>query len=364
MINILHTESSMNLGGQELRILAEMEGLAAYGYRSILAARPGSSILKEAASRGLETYEVSMRGSIDPVAVSRFISIIRREKVDIINAHGSKDGWSAGIAARLTGCKVVRSRHIANPIRGHFFGRLVYGPLCDRVMTTSESIKSGMIERGVDHRKITSIPTGVDLDVFRPDIECGTFREEVGISGDVRLVGFVSVVRGDKGPDVFVKAAERILKDTAGVEFVIAGDGWMLPTIKKTVEESGLGDRIRIVGYRRDVPNVMTDIDVFVLPVKIPEGVPQAVLQAHATRTPVVASDMGGVNEVAIHDNTALIVKPNDPGALAESILRLLNDKALANRLSDAGYELVMQNYTRDRMLKRMDEMYRGLVSK
>jgi hypothetical protein len=80
-----------------------------------------------------------MRGSFDPLAVAELLRMILRERIDIVSAHGSKDGWSAGIAARLSGRKVIRSRHIANPIRGHLLGRLVYGALCDRIITTSES---------------------------------------------------------------------------------------------------------------------------------------------------------------------------------------------------------------------------------
>jgi len=352
----------MNLGGQELRILMEMEGLRQYGYESVLVARPGSLILAEAAGRGLTAYAVNMHGSIDPLAVARIVRIITRERIDLVNAHGSKDGWSAGIAARLTGRRVVRSRHVANPVRSHFFGRLVYGPLCDRIVTTSESIKSGMAGSGVDASKIVSVPTGIDLGVFRPDLPRGAFREELGIDEDARLVGFVSVVRGDKGPDIFVDAALRIISETSGVEFVVAGDGWMLERIKDKVSASGHGDRIHIAGYRRDVPQVMTDLDVFVLPVRIPEGVPQAVLQAHATRTPVVASDVGGVNEVAIHGKTALLVSPGDAGALADAIMKMLDDSAYASGLAEAGYELVAKKYNSEAMLTSMDGLYRAVL--
>jgi len=359
MINLLHTESSMNLGGQELRVLLEMEGLESRGYRSLLVARPGSRILKEASGRGLDSYPVEMRGSVDPGAVASIIRIIRREDIDIINTHGSKDGWSAGIAARLTGRKVVRSRHVANPIRSHYFGRLVYGPLCDRIVTTSESIKNGMAERGVRRDKIVSVPTGVDTDVFSPDLDKGAFRKSAGIDPEVRLVGYVSVVRGDKGPDVFVRAAETVLEKNRDVEFALIGDGWMLPDIRDMVERSAYRDRIHVTGYRVDVPQIMADLDLFVLPARVPEGVPQAVLQAHATRTPVIASDVGGVNEVAIDTETASCVPPGDDKALADAIMKLLDEPDRAATLAAGGYGLVIENYTLSAMLSRMDGIYR-----
>jgi len=361
-LTILHTESSMNMGGQELRILMEMEGLKGRGYNSVLAARPGSRILGEAVGRGLKAYPVGMRGSIDPAAVSAFARIISREKADIVNAHGSKDGWSAGIAARLLGKKVVRSRHIANPIRGSFFGRLVYGPLCDRIMTTSESIKRGIAEKGVAEGKILSIPTGVDTSRFHPGVDGSSFRAELGIKGSSPLVGMVSVMRGDKGPDVFFKSAEAVLGRMPEAYFVLVGDGWMKGRLEDMASASPYRERIRLTGYRRDIPSVLAALDLMVLPALVPEGIPQAVLQAHAMKVPVVASDVGGINEVAINGSTAVCVPPGDEAALADAIVMLLKDTEMAATLSSAGYGLVMERYTLPGMLDRVDAFYRDVV--
>ena len=362
MIRVLHTESSMNLGGQELRVLAEMDGLAGRGYESALAARPGSRILDEAEKRGQKRYPVKMRGSLDPAAVASFARIILRERIEIVNAHGSKDGWSAGLAARLLGRKVVRSRHVANPIRAHFFGRLVYGPLCDVIVTTSESIKRGMAERGVDIEKIISVPTGVDTGRFNPGVEKGRLRAELGVGESVPLVGMVAVMRGDKGPDVFVRAAESAASVLPDAVFVLAGDGWMRSRLEDMVSASPFRERIKLLGYRRDVPAILADLDVFCLPSLIPEGVPQAVLQAHAMRCPVIASDIGGVDEVAIAGRTAMCVPPGDPDALAKAITGLLRDRQGANRLAEEGHRLVQDKYTLDGMLDRMDGVYRRLL--
>lgn len=352
----------MNLGGQELRVLAEMEGLADRGYESVLAARPGSRILDEAERRGIRHYAVEMRGSLDPAAVASFARVILRERIDIVNAHGSKDGWSAGIAARLLGKKVVRSRHVANPIRAHFFGRLVYGPLCDVIVTTSESIKRGMAERGVDIKKIISVPTGVDTRRFNPGVEKGRLRAELGIGVDAPLVGMVAVMRGDKGPDVFVKAAESAASVLPDAVFVMVGDGWMKDKLEDMVSASPFRERIRLLGYRRDVPAILADLDVFCLPSLIPEGVPQAVLQAHAMKCPVIASDIGGVNEVAVGGRTALCVPPGDPDALAGAMRKLIGDKPLSERLAEEGHRLVQDKYTLNGMLDRMDGVYRSLL--
>lgn len=358
MIRVLHTESSRNMGGQELRILTEMEGLQAYGIESVLAAREGTPILEEARRRGLRAFSLRIRSSADPRAVRRLMRIMRDEGIDVVNAHGSKDGWNAALAALLLRRKFIRSRHVANPIRTGRIARMIYGALADWVLTTSESIKAGMVERGVDPAKIISIPTGVDTERFRPDVPRGRFRAELGIPADAPLVGMVSVLRGDKGPDVFLQAAERVIAQLDQAHFVLVGDGWMRSRLEESVTASPYRERIHITGFRRDIPSVMADLDVYVLSARIPEGVPQAVLQAHAMKVPVVASDVGGINEVAIPGQTALGFPAGDVDCLVDAILSCLRDRQAAATRAAAGYRLVRERYALAATLRRLAAFY------
>jgi glycosyltransferase involved in cell wall biosynthesis len=361
-VRILHTESSKHLGGQELRILMEMEGLVPHGIESMLAALPGSGIEREARRRGLKVYTLPMRGSVDPGAVMRFRRILRDESIDCVCAHGSKDGWSAGVAARLMRVKVVRCRHVANPIRRHFWGRLVYGPLCDRIVTTAESIKAGMVEGGVEADKIVSIPTGVDANRFHPGVTKGGFRSELLVDGTIPLIGMISVLRGDKGPDVFISAAELHLSRGTEGFFVLVGDGWMRSALEERLQGSPFRERIHLTGFRRDIPEILADLDVLVLSARIAEGVPQTILQAHAMLVPVVASDVGGINEVAIPGVTAVGVPPGDAEAVADAVQAVLQDAEGAKARAQMGREMVLRHYTWPKTLERMREIYCQVV--
>jgi glycosyltransferase involved in cell wall biosynthesis len=339
----------------------EMEELAGHGVSSVLAARPGTRIVEEARRRGLSVHTVTLRGSVDPLAVSRFLWILRRERVDLVSAHGSKDGWSAGFAARLLGLPVVRCRHVANPIRRHFFGRMVYGWLCDQIVTTSESIKAAMVARGVPEGKIVSVPTGVDPARFHPGVQKGRFRGELGLGPDKRLVGMITVLRGDKGPDVFLEAAERMAAERPDLVFTLVGDGWMREKLEAMLAGSAHRDRILMVGFRRDIPEILADLDVLVLSARIPEGVPQTILQAHAVGIPVVASDVGGINEVAIPGQTAVGVAPGDPVTLAEAVVDVLSDPQGASLRVARGQQMVAERYTRESTIHRMLQIYSAL---
>lgn len=359
---ILHTESSMNFGGQELRICIEMEGLKKYGIDSILACKPNSKIASIAKSKGLKYYELPFSSSFCPISISKIFSIVKKHKVNIINSHNSKDAWNSVLVCKILGIPFVRSRHIALKLRKHYISKMIYTALADRVLVTGEYIEKMLIENGVKSEKIYRIPTGIDIQKFSEQNK-DSFKKELGIGNDTFLVGFVSVVRSDKGPHYFVRSIPYALKQIQNVRFVIVGDGNFLNKTKALAEELGLKEYIIFTGHRDDIPSIMRALDVFVLPAIKPEGVPQAVLQAFASGTPVIASDIGGVNEVAIHGKTAILVKPKEPEKLAKAIIQLIHDKNLQLKIVNGGKKLVTE-YSLDNMLLKMKYFYENLIKK
>lgn len=359
-LGILHSESSPSLGGQELRILLEMEALAGRGMESVLVARPGTPILAEAERRGLTAYAVPMRNNVDLPSMWIIARILRRHRIDVVNAHNSKDGWNVAPVARLLGVPIVRSRHIASRAKPGRLRTLPYGPLADAVLTTSESIKAGLVAIGVPAGKIEAIPTGIDMGRFSA-VRDGALRREFGIPAAALLVGQVAVLRSDKGPDYFVRAARQLLDEGMDAYFLLVGEGRMRAKVEKLLSPADR-ERIILTGFRRDIPQILAELDIFVLAARTPEGVPQAILQAHSARVPVVATSVGGVAEVAIDGETALSVPPQDAPALAAAIRRLASEPETARRLAQQGFDLVAGKYTLGHMLDRMEALYRRLA--
>ena len=123
-------------------------------------------------------------------------------------------------------------------------------------------------------------------------------------------------------------------------------------------------DRIVLAGFRRDIPQLLAELDIAVLAARIPEGVPQAILQAHAARVPVVATAVGGIAEVAQSGVTAFTVPPDDPHALAQALQRALEDRSQAKAQAERGHAMVRESYSVDVMLNRMADLYRRLAMK
>ena len=356
----------MNFGGQELRILLEMEALTPRGYQSYLICPPGSRIAEEAMVRNIHPELIPMRNSLDPGAAFSFFRFLRRHRIDIINAHGSKDAWSAAWSARPMGIPLVRSRHVAHAIRRNRFSRLIYTRFSDAVMTTSRSIKEGLVERGIPEKRISVVPTGVNLDDFDPDrIDGSNFRHEIGVPLRAPLIGLVADLRRDKRPDLLIHAAPQVLTGLPEAHFVLAGDGEMMDACRRLAGDLNLTDRVRFTGFRRDVPQILAALDIFVFPTVNAEGISQAVLQAFAMNTPVISTQVGGVCEVAIPDLTCWGLTPGDARDLAQKILRVygLPPQERLIRIRKAR-KMVRDEFSLDIMLSRMDRLYRSLLAK
>ena len=365
MATILHTESSVGWGGQEIRILTEAVSLRGRGHRILVACHPQSQLARRAKKAGLEVFLLPFRRPIDPWLTWPIYRLVKRESVDLVNTHSSVDSWTASVAARLVKVPVIRTRHLGVPIKRDPFSRLVYTHLADRIITTGEAIRRLLIhDLKLDPSTLVSIPTGIDLDRFDPNkVERGAVRRELGLGEDAALVGIVAVLRSGKDHGIFLKAIPLVVKAVPSARFVIAGDGPQRRRIVELIAEMGLGRFTLMVGHREDIPELLAAFDVVVSTSKT-EGIPQSLIQALAMERPVVATDVGGVPEVIRDGKSGLLVPPGDHEALASAIVRLLLEDETALGLGRQGRRLVEKEYSLGTMLDRLEVLYQGLLDR
>jgi glycosyltransferase involved in cell wall biosynthesis len=357
---ILHSESSMGWGGQEVRVFAELSWMRARGHWVALAADPQSAIARQAAAAGMHFYPLRTHKALLPFEVPRLVAWLARHRVEVVNTHSSNDGWLAGVAARLAlRPMLIRSRHIEVDYPNRFWSEMGFRHLPHHIITTSQRIAGRLVaELGVPKSRVDCVATGVDLGKFRPDLS-GTLRQELGLGPDVALVGMISVLRSWKGHATFLEAAERVLARGGGkVHFVIAGDGPGREELAQKVAQAPWRGNVTLLGHRDDVPNVLASLDVLALPSFAHEGIPQIILQAQAMARAVVATTVGGIPEVVSDGVNGLLVPPRDPAALAEKMTLLLDDAALRRRLGEAGRARVEKEFSLDAMGERLLALY------
>jgi glycosyltransferase involved in cell wall biosynthesis len=364
-LSILHSESSMGWGGQEIRIFAETCWLQRRGHAVGLLVPPGSVLAERAERAGLPVARIAMSRALAPGAVARIARHLRQARTQILVTHSSPDAWMAGLAARLVGVPVVRMRHLTVPVRRNPLSRAVYTILCDHIVTTGEAIRTVLVERlRIPPAKVVSIPTGVDLERFDPSrVDPMRLRRELGLDCRTPLVGMVAVLRSWKGHLVFLRALRHLRQARPEVQAVLAGDGPFRSVIQDAIRAAGLESAVHVLGHREDVAEILSALDVVVSASTAAEGIPQALLQALAMRRPVVASQVGGIPELIRPAETGWLVPVGDAEGLAKAIGEALTDRTGVLRMAEQGRKAVESHHSVESMGERMEQVYRAVAA-
>ncbi|MFH0925170.1 MAG: glycosyltransferase [bacterium] len=359
MTTILHTEASMGFGGQEKRIIVEMENIARDKFKSILATRPGSKIGKRAENLGYKVYYLKMRSSFDLSSVIKLISICKKEKVDIIHTHSSIDSWLGGFASKLYPRPwIIRTRHIGAKIGNRF----VYTKLTDKIITVSKNVKDYLASEGISRDKIIAIPTGVDTDRFNPELYDTRVRTEFGINEKMFLIGIIAVLRNKKGHRYLIKAIEKLKKGYPCIRLLIVGEGPQEGNLKALIQEFNLEDTVIMTGNRQDIPQILKALDLFVLP-SYEEALGTAIIEAQSMGKPVISTRAGGIPEIVKNGQTGLLTEPEDVDDLSKSIEKVVKDSTLAKRLGLKARQYIIDNYSQKVMISRIEEFYKKMIN-
>lgn len=354
MIKVLHTESSLAWGGQEIRIVEESLGMSKRGYHVIIAAPENSLIYKRARQKGIRCIPLNFSKK-DPGCIGRMISILKKERPHILNTHSSTDSWIASMATLFLRKRprLIRTRHLSTPISRSFTSKLIYNVLPDAIITTGEAIRKRMIEyNGFDPSRIFSIPTGVDLERFDPS------RVRPSLPRKGFTIGMVSVLRSWKGHKYFIKAIPEILTRIPDAHFYIVGTGPNFQGLEDIIRKLSLTGKVTMTGHREDIPEVLASLHILVHPSYANEGVPQTILQALAMERPVVASDVGGIGEVIIDGKTGFLIKPKDVNGIVQKVVELYTHLEICKSFGMEGRNFVKHNYSFSIMLDKIERVY------
>ncbi len=304
-MRILHTAAAKEeYGGQEIRILSEMEEMRKLGCYLALAAKEDSTILHKAREKGFATYTLPFSKKTDFKTIWSLRKILKQDSFDIINGHSSIDNWCAGLASIGSKTKYICSRHVSNKPNSSRLN-FIY-TLADFIIVTGENIRQAMIQGNrIPSNKIQSIPTGIDMQVFdRNQYNKNAMREKYGIPQDALVIGNLGVLREFKRQDIFIETALEVCQNHHNVFFVIAGDGGMKPYLENLIKSANTErEIIRLLGYTQKPAEFLSTLDIFMLTSDSSEGVPQALMQALSMEIPSIASDIGSIADLHCIDN-------------------------------------------------------------
>jgi len=365
-VRILHTESSLGWGGQEMRIVAEAAGFVARGAEVTIAAPAEAAILARAAERGLDAVAlpIARKHPASLRALRRFLRT-RRGRIDVVNTHSSTDTWLTALAVRsMRGAPAfVRTRHLSSTLSTNRATRWLYTRAPQHIVVTGERLRQNLHRQfGTPLSHVTSVPTGIDLARFRP-----RDRAEARVAKDLAegtWIGVVAALRNWKGHAYLLDALAALASHPRAPRLLVIGDGPQRRNLERRVADMGLGERVRFEGFRDDPERYLPALDVFVLPSYGDEGVSQAAMQAMACALPVVVTDVGGMRDAVTPDETGLMVAPRDAPALASAIARLLDGPELARALGERAHAKAHAEFGLDRMLDRMQAVFERAMAR
>ncbi|HEY2810170.1 MAG TPA: glycosyltransferase [Rhabdochlamydiaceae bacterium] len=363
-MKILHSESSKGWGGQEMRILREAIAMRQRGHEIFLAVNRGGKLIEKARSEGFCVYECDFSKRSAPNCIYKLYKILKECAIDVLNTHSSLDAWLGGIAARLAGVPIIRTRHLSTPIRSGLNSYLLYNKLVDFVVTTCSCILVQIEQQAkLDRGQLQCIPTGIDprsLSVNPAHI--AQFRSSLGLAEEDILVGTACFVRSWKGIDTLLKTAQLLHKEVR-IKWVIVGGGHV-DDYRPKLRALDLEKSVVFTGHLENPFSAIAAMDIFLLLSTAHEGISQASLQAAYLKRPLITTPIGGLPEICIPGKTGFLVSPFSPEQTAEAILALAKNARLRSEMGAKARLLVQERFTFQQTIDGMESVCLTLSKK
>lgn len=305
-----------------------------------------------------------MKRAFSLSALFSLIKIIKRSRPDILHSHSSIDSWLISMAGKLLNVPIIRSRHVMIPIRNHIFNRWLYAKAPSRILVSGRGIAKMVSEHvGVAADKIISIPAGVDFRRFDFKISGAKIREELGVGPHQPLIGKVAVIRSWKGYEYFVDSVPLVLQNFPDARFAIIGGGPGYETIRSKIKSQGLEKAIFMLGHREDIPEIMAALDIHCVASFAVEGTTQVIPQAFAMKTPVVSTRIDSILPILGNGEWGILVEPKNPQDMANGIMKLLNERELAQSMVEKAFTFCKNELSIDKMIDQTIAVYREVLN-
>lgn len=364
---IVFVITSLGIGGAETQLVRLATRLQQRGWEvKVVSLLPLRGYVDKLQNAGISVCSLGIQHKLpDPRYMLRLARLIRQWKPAVVHSHM----FHANLLTRLT-------RPLANPPmlistavsihEGSRIRELLYrltDPLCDMTVQKSQAGLERYVQVGaVPAHKIRHIPNGVDTERFRPDPALRQqARCELGVD---KLFTWLAVGRLEQPKDYpnMLRAFARVRQAQTDTILLIAGDGPLHAEIEALVHTLGIGSAVRLLGLRQDAPALMNAADAFVLS-SSREGLPNVLLEAHATGLPAVVTNVGGNSEVVLNQTTGFLVPPGDPVALAEGMLRLMALPETERRqMGQPARQHILANFSMERIVERWEGLYLELL--
>lgn len=366
--------TKLELGGAQKVAISVCEKLDKNKFEPFLICGCGGILDEETKNKIRIVFVKDLVREISPVkdfkALFSIYKILKKENPVIVHTHSSKAGILGRFAAKLCGIK-----NIIHTIHGfsfnntqNFFKKNLFVFLerfCSVFSTklipvSTENTVKGLQNKIGKKEKYHYIRLGIDIDNFKNFKQTPTLKQELKLNLTDILVTTIGPFKPQKNLSDFIKIANNISKTHKNFKFVIVGDGTLRPVFEKMINDFNISDNIFLLGWRRDISNILNSSDIFVM-TSLWEGLPISTIEALCCGLSPIVNDVDGQKEIIKDGFNGFLIKPYDIKSTEEKILLLANNKYLRQQLSDSAKNSIDHTFSIEYMIKQHEELYLSL---
>jgi L-malate glycosyltransferase len=363
-VRVMHVIYALQPGGMEFGIVKVVNGLDRTRVASsICSTAPIVGNMRSFVSPEVPVFQLRRRAGNDPKLVWDLYRLFRRERPDVVHTHAWGTLLEGLVAARLARVPcVIHGEHGTLQLRGYQarLQRWAWGRTTT-VLSVSRKLAERMAEAtGFPHERIVTIQNGVDVSRFSPSLR-EVAREDLGLASGQMVIGTAGRLVPVKDHANLVEALAILRDHDVAFTALVAGEGPLRAGIQALIAALGLQSHVRLLGQRADIERVFAALDVFVLS-STSEGMSNTILEAMASGAPIVATNVGGAEELVDDGVTGLLVPPQNREALAGALARMAASPARRREMGAAARVKAKSEFSLARMLGDYDALYLGLA--
>jgi glycosyltransferase involved in cell wall biosynthesis len=362
-MKVLHVSTPRSWRGGEQQAAYLALALSKKGIDQTLLTPVNSDLSERLNTSGIPLEGFHSRGPLGLGLAKKIALLCKKEKFDLVHTHDSHAHSAAVLSAAVFGnhTPLVISRRVDFAISPSPFSRWKYNhPSVKRIICVSDMIRR-ITEKDIRNKEVLRVVhSGIDLSRYLVATDQRLLHRELSLPAETRIIGNLSALADHKDYPTFLRTVSEIKRHRKDVVFVIAGEGPEEKNIREMIREMGLFDVVYMLGFRKDVPQVMKCLDVFLI-TSSTEGLGTIVLEAFAAGVPVVATEAGGIPELVKEGSTGLTAPVGDAAELARQVLRVLADQDLRARLIAGGTNAVA-SFTFEQTAAKTLAIYREVL--
>jgi len=363
--NIAFITSTLVVGGAERQWYELIKGVDKEKFNIIVICLYGlGSMGKEIADIGIKTHFNILRNRFDFFSIFHLIRILKKEKIDTVFLIRQPLSVFYGvIAARIARVrKIIMAIHDTGVLERKtkiFLTNKIFTRFINTVVAIGTNQRAYLIKRErIPEQKIVTIFNGVDIQKYKLDIDRETKKRQLGIPLDHKVVGIISRLHPCKRHDVFLKSVQLVLKKHPKTIFLVVGEGRERPRVEEMINTLGIGQNVRLLGLRKDIPEINKVLDVSVLSSDpVVETLPMVIIESMASSVPVVTTNVGSISDLIKDKENGFLVSHGSPDKLAKAISDVLENARLAEKMGKRGHEIAAEKFSYEKMV----EEYEGL---